>query len=448
MPKINYKELQTTLLANAVSYLSEWLEDGKIEGDEFTALNPTRSDSTLGSFRINIKKGIWFDFATNEKGGDLVDLYAYINGLTNGEAAKKLIKEYSLDTVAKAPKVKMGNTTADDGLKLVQPIPDNAPSPPTAIFLNKELGTCEPSRIYEYRNSGKQTVFYVYRFDTADYPQLAKKEIRPVSLWQDKDGKMMWKHKALPNNRSLYNLEMLASYPQKPVLMVSGEKCVDAVKYSFGKKFGNEAMWPFVPITWSFGDNGIGKADFRPLQNREMLYWPDNDDSSRVAMKSINLTYPGKTLYIDNGEKGWDVADLITENLENKEFDLAKYIREALEAQNEGETKLDEPAPKSIFPNISIKGGVQYSIENVAAMMNHYKLKVCYNVISKKLEISINGKIQNRLDAKNDLITRLESLCSINTMARGNVKNAMNYIANMSSVNPVLNWICSNLTHI
>jgi hypothetical protein len=54
------------------------------------ALNPKRPDRHLGSFRINLATGKWADFATGDRGGDPVSLAAYLFGLTQVEAARRL----------------------------------------------------------------------------------------------------------------------------------------------------------------------------------------------------------------------------------------------------------------------------------------------------------------------------------------------------------------------
>lgn len=54
--------------------------EGRVEHHEFVALNPTRADSHLGSFRICLtgaKAGIWKDFASHDAKGDALDLVAY-----------------------------------------------------------------------------------------------------------------------------------------------------------------------------------------------------------------------------------------------------------------------------------------------------------------------------------------------------------------------------------
>jgi hypothetical protein len=70
--------------------LPRWLPDGKRHGREFVAKNPTRADRTAGSFRINMVTGKWSDFATNDSGGDPVSLTAYLFGLSQVDAARRL----------------------------------------------------------------------------------------------------------------------------------------------------------------------------------------------------------------------------------------------------------------------------------------------------------------------------------------------------------------------
>lgn len=70
-----------------VSYLCPY---GKREGHEWVALNPTRHDKSLGSFRINLLTGKWADFATGDRGGDLISLWAYIKGIGQYDAMKQI----------------------------------------------------------------------------------------------------------------------------------------------------------------------------------------------------------------------------------------------------------------------------------------------------------------------------------------------------------------------
>src|SRR3712207_1184520 len=67
-----------------------WLPHGRREGHEWVARNPTRADQRPGSFKLNLRTGRWADFATGQKGGDAISLAAYLFGLSQAEAARRL----------------------------------------------------------------------------------------------------------------------------------------------------------------------------------------------------------------------------------------------------------------------------------------------------------------------------------------------------------------------
>jgi putative DNA primase/helicase len=92
MKKINFREVKDVLRGSEYMILRQLLPNGKREGNEFVALNPTREDKNLGSFRININSWKWADFATNDRGSDIISLYAYIKGINQLAAAKELIE--------------------------------------------------------------------------------------------------------------------------------------------------------------------------------------------------------------------------------------------------------------------------------------------------------------------------------------------------------------------
>ncbi len=72
--------------------LNRWLPDGIRHGHEYKVLNPKRSDRHVGSFSINIRTGRWADFATGDKGGDVISLAAYLFGMSQLEALQHIAK--------------------------------------------------------------------------------------------------------------------------------------------------------------------------------------------------------------------------------------------------------------------------------------------------------------------------------------------------------------------
>jgi hypothetical protein len=88
--KIAFRRIADAALPYADMLVCRWLPNGKREGAEWVALNPTRADSRKGSFKINLTTGRWSDFAAGAAGGDLVALAAYVFRLKQGEAALKV----------------------------------------------------------------------------------------------------------------------------------------------------------------------------------------------------------------------------------------------------------------------------------------------------------------------------------------------------------------------
>jgi len=86
----NFQEVSRFTLMKSNDLLRQWLPNGKVVGNEYVALNPTRHDKKLGSFRINMLTGKWADFATGDKGGDLISLYAYLFDCGQLQAAKRI----------------------------------------------------------------------------------------------------------------------------------------------------------------------------------------------------------------------------------------------------------------------------------------------------------------------------------------------------------------------
>ncbi|WIY27535.1 hypothetical protein [Parasedimentitalea psychrophila] len=91
-----YRDRSTICLARQESLLAKWLPGGRLEGREWVALNPTRNDRRPGSFRINVDNGFWADFATPDKGGDPISLFAYLNGLSQKQAALELKRQLGM----------------------------------------------------------------------------------------------------------------------------------------------------------------------------------------------------------------------------------------------------------------------------------------------------------------------------------------------------------------
>jgi len=94
---IAFRRIAEAARANCAAVVMQWLSGGKRYGAEWCALNPRRNDRRIGSFRINLRTGAWGDFATDDRGGDLISLAAYLYGLNQAEAALRIAQMLGID---------------------------------------------------------------------------------------------------------------------------------------------------------------------------------------------------------------------------------------------------------------------------------------------------------------------------------------------------------------
>jgi DNA primase len=87
---MDFAAVAAAALPNLPLLVARWLPEGRREGREWVARNPTRADRRPGSFKVNLATGRWADFATGDKGGDAISLAAHLHGLTQLEAARRL----------------------------------------------------------------------------------------------------------------------------------------------------------------------------------------------------------------------------------------------------------------------------------------------------------------------------------------------------------------------
>ena len=158
----SFPEVKRAALQSIDRVLSHWLPSGKRVdgGKEYTAPNPTRADKRAGSLKINLAKGTWSDFATGDKGGDLIDLVRYLDGCTEVQACNKLADFLSV-TANSSPEPATSSKVATPAWVPVLPIPDDAMRKVPAK--HRQHGT--PSKVWIYKSAESLPLMVLYRFD-------------------------------------------------------------------------------------------------------------------------------------------------------------------------------------------------------------------------------------------------------------------------------------------
>ena len=273
----SFADVKAAALKDIDRVLSQWLPNGKRVdgGKEYTAPNPTRSDKRSGSLKISLSKGTWADFATGDKGGDLIDLVRYLDGGTDVEACNKLADLLHVSPGAASAKPAPVKAKAPEWSS-IQPIPAEAMNKcPTK---HRQHGV--PSKVWIYRDAQGQPLMALYRFDLApDEDGKPKKVFAPLTWCQRTDGQTkQWRWQGLPDPRPLLRLDELVQRADAPVVLCEGEKAADAAA---------ELMPGHVATCWPNGSNSWHKADLTPLKGRDILLWPDNDVSGTTCMETV-----------------------------------------------------------------------------------------------------------------------------------------------------------------
>lgn len=372
-PPIDFKAIAAAALARADTLVGQWLPGGKREGYEYKALNPVRGDRRPGSFSINLNTGAWADFATDDCGGDLISLYAYLHGMEQIDAARAVAGFVGIDVPEKSAARKGGKSkktaimppAKKPDLKLVErtpwqpivPVPEGVAPPPVA-----HIKRGKPSHTWTYRDAEGRVLGYVCRFETSD----GGKEVLPLTWCHNAEtGVFDWRWISFPEPRPLYGLDRLHAQPTATVLVVEGEKCADA---------GADELKELVVISWPGGGNAVDKADWQPLAGRKVMGWADCDAQrerlsatekadgvdpltkpllpaekqpgvmamEKVAAQVMKLGCSWWDVKIPApGDKpdGWDIADAIADGL--KSTSLAEFLRTP-------ENRIKRAVPKSV----------------------------------------------------------------------------------------------------
>ena len=128
---------------------------------------------------------------------------------------------------------------------------------------------------YEYYDATGDLCFVIQR-----YEKDGKKSVYPFTPSKDERGNRCWlKSLQLDGPRPLYRLPALLECDQKrPIMVVEGEKCVEAVLKNSTKAF---------PVTWAGGTNAWQKTDWSPLYGRPLILVADGDEAGHKVMQTL-----------------------------------------------------------------------------------------------------------------------------------------------------------------
>jgi putative DNA primase/helicase len=348
---IDFAAIARDLLGRADWYLEQWFPNGRRDGHEWKI--GSLAGEAGKSLSINMRTGVWKDFASDEGGGDLLSLYAKSRGLQMLAAARELglVREDGPGAFSPpvSPPPAQPKSIARSEWEPIRPVPADAPDYRTQ-WGHYARGV--PVRHWEYRDGDGALLGVICRFETSD----GGKDILPLSWCTHPRKPSQWRYIAFGTPRPLYGLQRLAAAPDQPVIVVEGEKCADAL---------HELIAGVSPVVaWPGGGKAVALADWQPLAGRRVVLWPDADRKADkrtgeifpqhrqpgiAAMESIAailLELGCEVRIVDlvpfgDVADGWDVADAIAEGWTRER--IGEYLKAHLRAPG----ALQAPAPTS-----------------------------------------------------------------------------------------------------
>lgn len=442
MAGLDFDGLNQLLLSRHHECIPKWLPAARLKGKEYEA--GSLQGNAGQSLKINSISGAWCDFATDEKGGDLISLYAAINQIPQGDAAKELARQHDFPLNPRPNGKSYLPQPAPNRLESAPPAypvpPENAPQP---SMLHPEFGS--PSKSWAYRDGSGRVVFYVARYE----PEEHRKSFLPWS-W---DG-TSWRARAIPEPRPLLNLP----FPDgRPILIVEGEKTADAAREIAGRFYH--------VTTWSSGARAHNKTDFSPCHGRRVLLWPDADQPGTDAMEELAARLAPnclevKIIYPADQPDGWDAADALADGMSCADFVAwAKPIAVLVEPPVEPEP---EPPPVEMTPEttscfamwqrlglaMTDKGAPICNEDNVLRILeSHPKLKtiIWYDEFLVRVLTTWNSETHREWTDADDvaMTTFLQRDLNISRMSVTTVRNGIQVFVQRNKKNSARDWMDS-----
>jgi hypothetical protein len=267
-------ELSTHLIGNPTSRTSNQLRFGR--------------KGSICVFTNGPKQGLYANHESGVYGGPLKMIEDQA-GLTSAKEArdwatdwlggKALVVEQRI--IEKAPEVKQSKWTWTP----ITPVPKGLKNPDIEgnEYLNCKLE--DGSKVdaqYAYRDEDSKLLGYVVRLVKPD----GSKETPPLAYCHGKNSVngnefYAWQWKGFfTKERIPYGLEKLKQDPNKPILIVEGEKTCDAAQ---------KLLPEYHVLSWMGGAGNVGKTNWQCLTGKEVVIWPDYDydNGGQIAAEKL-----------------------------------------------------------------------------------------------------------------------------------------------------------------
>jgi uncharacterized protein (DUF927 family) len=342
--RIDFHAVSEAALSALPGLLQDWLPDGKQEGSEWVARNPTRADANPGSFKINLTTGVWSDFATGESGGDAIDLLAYLNRSSKLDAAREIAQRLGVTSSTAST----ARPTSAPKPTWTPPPVDMAAAPTTFPTRTAPDGDGKPRFVVAaddgptIRDDEKRR--HIYRVGGVPVRiKIMRKDGNAMNVYRvtDADGTTGWQYRkperfaAVPYFTGSNPFD---ADPGQPICWPEGEKDVETLA-----KLGLSAF------TFGGCGDGLPAGCEKYLAGRHVVILADNDEEGRKhADKKAALALPVaasvRVVHFEDLSKKGDVSDYIAAGATVDDLKARLASAPELKPETEMETK-DDAAP-------------------------------------------------------------------------------------------------------
>lgn len=373
---VDFRAVSGAALGSLDLVLGRVLPGGYRDGHEYVALNPTRNDGKPGSFKVNLTTGVWSDFATGDKGGDAIDLLAYVEGISKLEAAKVLGEMLNVPTVDNRSVSLIGHIRPvierKPAASALPPIesrkepssfpertPPNSEGKPRFIIAGDEGPRIRPDekRRHIYLRGGVPVRIKIMRNGEAD----------PFNVYRvQSEGQTGWQYKKPDGFHPVPYWTGIDPFADEaaddPIYWPEGEKDADTL-----------ARVGLPAFTFGGVGDGLPHACAEYLRGRAVVILADNDDAGRRHADAKAAALAGiassiKIVQFPDTNPGNDVSDwlpshskevLIERVNEAAEWgDVAEPVSVTDDAQQEEATP---PAPPATAPGFKFPLGYYFN---------------------------------------------------------------------------------------
>ena len=334
---MDYKEIFSNsnqlICKNIESYFPGGTTDSR---GWYTLKNFDRGENTSGSFGICISGdmiGAVNDFADEDYKGDITSFYAKVNGISNMEAAKKIIKSEDLvlyDKIFSKKQVKY---------QAIIPIPEGA-------YFGDFDDYCENDKrlrnnldwVYEYRDIQDRLLYISCRLKKAysDNKGHSRKllSVGYFDCVKDEDSwkEFSWHKQAFAGKPYPFsNQHEIANLGSRNILIVEGEKAAHFLDTVLDRK-----KWVVICNgSSSYMMNPGSYEIFKKLKINHVFFWPDNDEAGKKVIGFIKERFDKVSVVKipDEYEKGWDAADAVQDGWNSDKIE--KFIIQNLYSDEE-----------------------------------------------------------------------------------------------------------------